>query len=135
LLAFDVWIDGIRLARAGFEDWSVLSAHVTAVKERHGTRQRSGELEFSVGGLSQSDAEGPVYHLRWAKRDLAIGSKIVIDIIETDTPDPPIRRYRTDREVQQSPYSDEEIEQFEREELRRLKAKFEPDGDEPEVIT
>jgi hypothetical protein len=55
----------------------------------------------------------------------------MIEVIETDAPDPPVRRYRSDREVQESPYSDEEIEQFEREELRRLKAKFEPGhGDE-----
>jgi hypothetical protein len=126
LLAFDIWIDGARLARAGCEDWSVLSAHVTAVKKRHGARQRDGELEFSVGGLSQSDADGAAHHFRWVKRDLAVGSKVIIEVIETDAPDPPVRRYRSDREVQESPYSDEEIEQFEREELRRLKAKFEP---------
>lgn len=60
-----------------------------------------------------------------------VGSKVVIEVIETDAPDPPVRRYRSDREVQESPYSDEEIEQLEREELRRLKAKFEPGhGDE-----
>ena len=135
MLAFEIWIDGVRFARAGVEDWSVLSAHVTAVRERHGPGQREGELEFSVGGLSQRDADGPAYHFRWAKRDLKVGSKIVVEIIETDEPDPAVRRYRSDRDVQESPYSKEEIEQFEREELRRLKAKFEPDGGEQDRAT
>ena len=127
MLAFDILIDGVRLARAGFEDWAVLSAHVTAVRERHNARQRDGELEFSVGGLSQSDEDGAAYHVRWAKRELEVGSKITIEVIDTDTPDEPLRRYRSDREVQESPYSADEIEQFEREELQRLKAKFEPE--------
>jgi hypothetical protein len=54
----------------------------------------------------------------------------VINIVETDQPDPPVRRYRSDRKVQESPFSDEEIEQMEREDYERLKAKFEPgEGD------
>ena len=131
MLAFDILIDGERLARAGFEDWSVLSAHVTAVKERHGARQRDGELELSVGGLSQSDQDGAAYHVRWAKRVLEVGSKVTIEVVDTDAPDAPLRRYRSDSEIQESPWSAEEIEQFEREEFRRLKAKFEPaSGDE-----
>jgi hypothetical protein len=127
MLAFDIVIDGERLARAGFEDWSVLSAHVTAVKERHGARQRDGELEFSVGGLSRCDEDGAAHHVRWAKRDLGVGSRIAIEVIDTDAPDEPLCRYRSDRDVQESPYSAEEIEQFEREEFLRLKAKFEPE--------
>lgn len=128
MLAFEITIDGERLARAGFADWSVLSAHVTAVQEGAGRPDRKGELEFSVGGLSKTTAEGAQYHVRWPKRQLTIGSKISIELVETDEPDEPERRYRSDREVQESPYSDEEIEQFEREEWLRLKAKFEPDS-------
>ena len=127
MLAFEISIDGVRLARAGFADWSVLSAHVTAIQEGSGRPDRKGELEFSVGGLSKSNADGAQYHVLWPKRQLTIGSKISIELVETDEPDEPQRRYRSDREVQESPYSDEEIEQFEREEWLRLKAKFDPD--------
>lgn len=128
MLAFDIWIDGARHARAGFADWSVLSAHVTAVQEGAGRPDRKGELEFSVGGLSRTGGDGAQYHVRWAKRQLTIGSKITIELVEIEDPDEPERRYRSDREVQESPYSDEEIEQFEREEWLRLKAKFEPNA-------
>ena len=128
MLAFEITIDGDRFARAGFSDWSVLSAHVTAIQEGSGRPDRKGELEFSVGGLSKTTAEGAQYHVRWPKRHLTIGSKITIELVQTEQPDEPERRYRSDREVQESPYSDEEIEQFEREEWLRLKAKFEPDS-------
>lgn len=127
MLAFDVVIDGARLAVAGFADWSVLSAHVTAVQEGAGRPDRKGELEFSVGGLSKTADDGAQHHVRWTKRQLTIGSKITIEIVETEAPDEPDRRYRSDREVQESPYSDEEMEQFEREEFERLRAKFEPE--------
>jgi hypothetical protein len=126
MLAFEISIDGERFARAGFADWSVLSAHVTAVQEGAGRPDRKGELEFSVGGLSKSNSDGAQYHVRWSKRQLTVGSKITVEIVETEDPDEPERRYRSDREVQESPYSDEEIEQFEREEWERLKAKFHP---------
>ena len=128
MLAFEITIDGDRFARAGFADWSVLSAHVTAIQEGAGRPDRKGELEFSVGGLSKTTAEGAQYHVRWPKRHLTIGSKITIELVQTEQPDEPERRYRSDREVQESPYSDEEIEQFEREEWLRLKAKFEPNS-------
>lgn len=126
MLAYEILIDGVHFARAGFADWSVLSAHVTAIQEGAGRPDRKGELEFSVGGLSKSDTDGAQYHVRWPKRQLTIGSTITIEIVETEEPDEPVHRYRSDRQVQESPYSDEEIEQFEREEWERLKAKFEP---------
>ena len=128
MLVFEISIDGARFARAGFADWSVLSAHVTAIQEGAGRPDRKGELEFSVGGLSKTDADKAQYHVRWPKRHLSIGSKITLEIVETEEPDEPERRHRSDREVQESPYSDEEIEQFEREEYERLKAKFEPNS-------
>lgn len=126
MLAYEIWIDDVRVALAGFSDWAVLSAHVTAVQERHGDRRRAQELEFSVGGLSETDENGAAYHVRWTKKELTVGSKVAIQIVDTDNPDEPARRYRSDRAVQESPFTDEEIEQFEREEWQRLKAKFEP---------
>ena len=128
MLAYAISIDGEHFTVAGFDDWSVLSAHVTAVKEGSGRPDRKGELEFSVGGLSVTHSDGSQYHSRWPKRQLAIGSKIIIEVVETDAPDAPQRRYRSDTELRESPYSEEEIEQFEREEFERLKAKFEPSG-------
>ena len=129
MLAYEVWIDGERQTLAGVSDWAVLSAHVTAVKERPGRRE--GELNFSVGGLTEADPAGLSHHVIWSKLDLRVGSEIRIKVVESDSPDQPARRYRSDREVQESPFTEEEIEGFEREEFERLKAKFEAQRPSP----
>lgn len=59
------------------------------------------------------------------RRNLAVGMQVTIKIVEADRADEPVRRYRSDREVQENPFTDEEIE---REDWLRLKAKFEPEN-------
>ena len=126
MLAFELFVDDRRICLAGMEDWAVMSVILSAVRRRHQDPDDSGRLDISAGGLSETGADGAAYHARWEKVDLAVGSKVVINLIETDQPDPPVRRYRSDREVQESPFTDEEIEEMEREEWLRLKSKFEP---------
>jgi len=128
MLAFEVRIDGERLCLAGMEDWSVLAAHVTAVRRRNADSEPQDELEFAVGGLTQADRDDVSHHARWACRPLQVGSQVEIAIVDTDRPDEPNRRYRSDRDVQESPFTDEEIEEMERAEWLRLKAKFEAQG-------
>jgi hypothetical protein len=125
MLAYHICIDGERVALAGVDDWAVLSAHVTAVRERCGEPLKLHEVEFSVGGLSRRDGGGAGHHVRWKTHELGIGSEVRIRLVDTETPDEPLRRYRSDREVQESPFTAEEIEEFERAEWLRLKAKFE----------
>ena len=78
----------------------------------------------------QSDAGGASYHMRWEPRQLQVGSQVTINVIETEQVDEPLRRYRSDRQVQESPWTDQEIEKFEREEWVRLKTQFERDNEE-----
>ena len=127
MLGFELLVDDERICVAGMEDWSVMSVILSALRPRYGDRARDGELNVSAGGLSETDANGASYHARWARVDLKVGSRVVINVVETDEPDPPIRRYRSDHEVQEPAYTEEEIEEFEREDWLRLKAKFEPE--------
>ena len=120
MLAFQISVDGEQPFVAGIDDCSVLSAIVSAT-----FREPDGEIELTAGGLSKSDASGAAYHSRWSPRQLRPGSTVTIELIETDQVDEPLRRYRSDRKVQESPWTDEEIEAFEREEYERLKARFE----------
>ena len=127
MLAFELFVDDRRICLAGMEDWSVMSVILSGVRRRKQDPSDGGRLDVSAGGLSETGADGAAYHARWEKVDLAVGSRVVINLVETDQPDPPIRRYRSDRQVQESPFSDEEIEEMEREDWLRLKAKFEPE--------
>jgi hypothetical protein len=126
MLAFELFVDDRRICLAGMDDWAVMSVILTGVRRRKDNPDDSGRLDVSVGGLSETDADGAAYHQRWEKVDFAVGSRVVINLVEADEVDPPVRRYRSDRKVQESPFSDEEIEEMEREDYERLKAKFEP---------
>ena len=126
MLAFELSVDGERVCLAGMEDWAVMSVILSAVRARSGDRARNGELDVSAGGLSETDADGVYYHARWARVNLKVGSKVTINLVETDEPDLPVRRYRSDREIQEPAFTDEEIEEMERQDYQRLKAKFEP---------
>jgi hypothetical protein len=128
MLAFEVLIDNQRMCVAGMDDWSVMSVIVSAVRERDGDTPRPGELDVTVGGLSEEDSNGVSHHARWGRVKLAIGSQVTINIVDNDQTDPPIKRYRSDREVQEDPFTEEEIEEMERADWLRLKAKFEPDS-------
>ncbi|MDP9421913.1 MAG: hypothetical protein M3Q19_03615 [Pseudomonadota bacterium] len=126
MLAFEVFIDGERLCVAGTDNWAVLSCILS------GHRPNGDEqVDLSVGGLTDADAEGVFHHVRWGRRrQLELGTKIAINIVDAERPDEPTHRYRSDHEVQESPFTDEEIEEMDRAEWLRLKAKFEPDNAE-----
>ena len=128
MLAFEVFVDGERVCVAGMEDWAVMSVILTAVHEGETRgRRREGKLDVSTGGLTEDDADGLAYHARWPRIDLAVGSQVTVNILDIDDPDPPLKRYRSDRPEKR--FTDEEIEEMEREDYVRLKAKFEPEGE------
>ena len=129
MLAFELFVDDRRICLAGMEDWAVMSVILSGVRHRDRDPDDGGRLDVAASGLSETDADGASYHARWERVDLQVGSKVVINLIETDQPDPPIRRYRSDREGREPAFTEEEIEEMEREDYARLKAKFEP-GDE-----
>ena len=127
MLAFDIRIDEKQICVAGVDDWSGLSAILTAQRGDLGDEIES--IELYMGGMTQADVAGISHHVRWGRlTQLAVGTTVTIRIIDADALDPPVRRYRSDHEVQESGFTDEEIEQMQREEWMRLKAKFEPDG-------
>lgn len=126
MLAFDIRIDEERICVAGVDDWSLLSAHLTARRGDLGDEIES--LELHMGGMTQPDVAGISHHVRWGRLTrLAVGTTVTIRVIDADAIDPPTRRHRCDNEVQESGFTEEEIEQMQREEWMRLKAKFEPD--------
>ena len=127
MLAFELFVDDRRICLAGMEDWAVMSVILSGVRHRDQDPHDGGRLDVSVGGLSESDAEGASYHARWERVDLQVGSRVVINLVEADDVDAPVRRYRSDREGREPAFSEEEIEEMERNEYARLKTKFEPD--------
>jgi hypothetical protein len=128
MLAFKVEIDGKKFVIAGFEDWSILALHVNASRgdpKALFESARPDNSHFSVGGLSMPDSDGISYHVRWENKDLIVGSQIVVTIIETDSPDSPLKRYRSDSKKQETPFTEEELREMRRQDYLDLKKEFE----------
>jgi hypothetical protein len=128
MLALQVEVDGQHLAVAGVADWALLSAHITANKgdpKASAESARADRIDLSVGALSQPDSESISHHLRWGTFDLRAGSRVLITIVETNEPDAPIKRYRSDREVQENPFTEEETREFRWKDYLELKKEFE----------
>jgi len=128
MLAFEIQIDGKQEILAGESDWSLLSLHLTCNKASPDAPAESARVDYidlSAGGLSEPDASGACYHFRWPRKNLKVGSVVTITIIETECADPPIKRYRSDREVQESPFTDQEVREMRWESYLELKKEFE----------
>jgi len=124
MLAFKVMVNGEQLGVCGFEEWGVLSAHLSAGRG-DGDEILDG-VRLHVGGLERGNEEMPAHHLRFIGELLKVGDKVQFEIIDTDSAMAPIERYRSDFEGKVSLFKDEEVERMERKSYEELKAKFEP---------
>ena len=128
MLALEIRIDDGEPVVAGMEDWSILNAIVTANRFEPEAPAPGGYLDASLGGLSLPDSDGVRDHVRWQRHELQIGSTIMIRIVETSTADAPLKRFRSDAEVQECPLTEEEIRELRYQDYLELKAEFGKDA-------
>lgn len=121
MLAYEVAVNGERVTRAGIADWAVMSVIVSMVRGDSGDHI---DYTLNIGGLSR-DRQDHAEHVRWKTPTIAIGSEIQIKIVECDHPDAPTKRYRCDREVQESSFTEEEIREMRYQTYLELKTEFE----------
>jgi hypothetical protein len=126
---FDVSINGRKICRAGvgadgvltaIVGWSKLTGPAAAEARRLG--QPPDETRLHVGGLRNDT------HFSWSDRNLHPGDRVIIDLAQAKTADPPAGRKRADPAQEQ---------RREKEYYLRLKRKFEgqpPAGDETTLL-
>jgi hypothetical protein len=96
--ALEIHVNGKRLCTAGIGDDGVLTAIVRSVlrpiqvTSRKRTPRAQEDLGLDVGGFNPAILE----HVRWKCSKLRNGDEVRIKIIETDRPDKPSSRERTD---------------------------------------
>jgi len=132
MLALEVEVDGTKYVLAGVEDWGLLSAHLTANRGRPDApapSARVDNVELSIGGLTERGEDGNAYHFRWGQKTLKIGSRITIRVVDVEQADRPVKRYRSDAKVQESPFTEAEIREMRRKSYLELKQEFEPDAE------
>jgi hypothetical protein len=123
MLAFRVEVEGEEIAIAGAEDWAVLSLIVSASRSE-ASEQPFAHADAWLGGLTLRDKSAQQHHLRWKERDLKVGSRVVVTLIETDVPTTPVKRYRSDAKIRESPYTEEEMREMRRQDYLQLQKEF-----------
>jgi hypothetical protein len=125
MIAFDIFLNRKKLARAGVGSDGVLTAIASWVRrrapERPGKRpQWDRDLSFSIGGYKSTNGDVGE-HLKWEDRKLKPGDVLTIKVITTDHVDEPRRRVANDPELE---------ERSQRRVYQRLKRKFEKSKNE-----
>ena len=103
MLCYEVFLNGEKVALAGMTDWAVMSVIVSATR---GDDDRDHHT-LHIGGMSRQGDHGG-YHARWKAPDLMTGSEILVRLIDCDEPDAPTKKYRSDKDVQESAFTKEE---------------------------
>jgi hypothetical protein len=96
MIAFDVYLNGKKLCRAGINETGVLTGHVMwLVQRKKGNRRKSlpAYMDVSVTGLETFEEEDAGMHLRWANRRLKVGDSVRFVVVEAAKVDRPKARY------------------------------------------
>ncbi len=128
MIAFRIRINGELVATIGQEDMSILTTNLVASRGNQ-ERDVNDYIRLNLGGLSHELAEGYCQHFRWADREMSLGDRIEIEVFETDSVNPPLKRYRSDKAVQENPYTDEEVREMRYADYLELKKQFDHDDD------
>jgi hypothetical protein len=123
MLALEIHINGKKSLVAGSPDWASVFTHIFAYKTQSGN-----VVQMDVGvGLEQKEP-GKLENLRWNKLKITEHDEILLRFVQTDVTDEPSRRYRSDRNVQESPYTEDEKRDIRYKDYLELKEEFERDG-------
>ena len=125
MIAIEILVNGVRHVLAGSEDWELLHANIVAQRAGSAGLDRD-EFSIKISGMPLQTQPGTLEHMRWGSRQLELGDELTVRLVSVDSSDPPLKRYRSDNTVQECPFTDAEIEELERQDYARLKAKFEP---------
>src|SRR5438874_13767142 len=120
--AFRVAVDGQHLGDLGVDDFNNASVIVGFAR---GPDAEPTDYRLHIGGLSESDENGISWHYRWACPDIREGSRIEIEIVDSENCVTPTRRYRSDHTVQESPFTEEEERTLRYRDYLQLKKEFE----------
>jgi hypothetical protein len=128
MIALNIRAHGDDLYVVGQEGVSILHSNVVVSRD-NSKRGVSDYIRLNMSGLSQDTDKGYPEHFCWKDRDLQIGDVVEIEILETDEVDAPVKRFRSDHEVQVNPFTDVENREMRCNDYLPLKGEYE--GSEP----
>ena len=120
--AFRVVVDGRPQGDLGVADFCNESVIITIAC---GSEAQPPDYRLHVGGLTRSDENGVSRYYRWAIPSIREGSRIEVEIVDSENCAPPVKFYRNDHEVHESPYTEGEERALRRQDYLELKKQFE----------
>lgn len=127
MIAFKVYINGEYKVTAGQEDWAVLSGHVDATRDAS-CGSSEGYIRYSIGGLSLKNKDEFGHHFRWKEVELKVGDKVEFEVVDLPEVTEPVKRYRSDQQVQEDPFTEDEIREMRYQDYLELKKEFESES-------
>lgn len=127
MIAYRVTVNGVVVATIGQPDMSILNVGVVTSRGND-ERGVADYIRMPLGGLSHETNEGYPEHFRWKEQDLNIGDRVEVEIIDTEEVVPPIKRFRSDKIVQENPFTDEEMREMRYQDYLELKKEFGGEG-------
>ena len=124
MIALKIRVNSEVMYVVGQKDVSILHSNVV-VSRGNSERDVDDYIRLNTSGLSQDTDKGYPEHFRWKDRELQIGDVVEIEVVEADEIDAPVKRYRSDQEVQENPFTDEEVRGMRYSDYLQLKEEFE----------
>jgi hypothetical protein len=128
MIAIKIRVNGDLLYVIGQEDVSILNSNLVISRD-NSERDVDDYIRLNAGGLSQDTDKGYPEHFRYKSQNLQVGDVVEMEIVDTKKIDAPEKRYRSDQEVQENPFTNEECREMRYNDYLQLKEEFEG-GDE-----
>jgi hypothetical protein len=107
MIAFEIYLNGQKLCRAGISDSGVLSAIVNWSVATMASGTRNEGLFLNLGGLVNPEGK----HVSWInQKPLAVGDRIQVSIVEADS---------VDEHQKRDPADDARLRQAKEDQVRR----------------
>jgi hypothetical protein len=123
--AFRIHVDGHMLGDFGVADFSNMTMFLNLFSQDRGPHYYTDNLaELSVGGITVEDADGVCWGFRWKCPAIDLGSKVEVEIVESETCVSPVKRYATETSAPEAAFSDEEMRELRYKDYLELKKEF-----------
>ena len=124
MIALKIRVNGDILYVIGQEDVSILNSNLVVSRD-NSERDVEDYIHLNAGGLSQDTDKGYPEHFRYKSQTLQVGDVVEMEIVDTEKVDAPVKRFRSDHDVQENPFTDEEWREMRYNDYLELKEEFE----------
>ena len=97
MICFHIEVNGEKVCTAGVGEFGVLTAVLSWVRNRQQHAEGGGNppVVLHVGGLTDQ-GEDDEEHVQWARKDLAVGDVVRVEIVDAESCDEPGEKKRQD---------------------------------------